>query len=408
MQRFCLRTTAAFTVSALVLLTGALHAASDIDIKPSAPVPKKDEIRVPIPGWAPDVTSNGCRVRKTRNEPAPAAEVGGAQIPFASLISHAVGRYAVWAVLETPDVFAKRIASLDDGMRRLTYLVALRDWLGRDGLHTFFFLAGGAHAFAIRDVLKDAGLAREHDLFVRAMALFGPDYPIDNRERAKLFAYSTADKELNAFDHALMALARQFGDKQSFTPAIVMYVNRTPALFAAIEGQREKMSDEARFRELDQFLARKINWRKPADDIARQLAALPAHERHLIALSMFNMAFENGGVHQFFYNSSGDIAPEVLDAMVALDLRPQADIFRRALAMLPGPYIRDNEARRAKHFPGTWADWDKKLSALTDDFYKIGGGAQAVPIKGALAFEGGPGLREAVLNLARTRKLLPC
>lgn len=41
----------------------------------------------------------------------------------------------------------------------------------------------------------------------------------------------------------------------------------------------------------------------------RQLSVLPAPERNLIALPTFNMEFENGGVHQFFYNSTGDLAP---------------------------------------------------------------------------------------------------
>ncbi|MBV8837559.1 MAG: DUF4375 domain-containing protein [Alphaproteobacteria bacterium] len=123
---------------------------------------------------------------------------------------------------------------------------------------------------------------------------------------------------------------------------------------------------------------------------------------------MFNMEFENGGVHQFFYNSTGDLAPEVLAAMVELGLEPQAEIFRRALAMLGEPYIRDNALRREQRFKGKWSDWDKALSKLTDDFYAIRGGAKAYAIKGDLAFEGGPGLRYAMVTYARTNKMLPC
>jgi hypothetical protein len=64
--------------------------------------------------------------------------------------------------------------------------------------------------------------------------------------------------------------------------------------------------------------------------------------------------------------------------------------------------------RRQKSFRGDWSDWDKKLSALTDDFYAIGGGSKVHNIKGHIAFEGGPGLRDAMLNYAREKKLLPC
>ena len=40
--------------------------------------------------------------------------------------------------------------------------------------------------------------------------------------------------------------------------------------------------------------------------------------------------------------------------------------------------------------------------------HAIGGGAKAVPIKGDLAVEGGPGLRHAMLVYARRNKMLPC
>jgi len=48
-------------------------------------------------------------------------------------------------------------------------LDVLRNGLGRDGLHTFFYMKGGALAPQIRDALKAAGLQREHQLFVDAM-----------------------------------------------------------------------------------------------------------------------------------------------------------------------------------------------------------------------------------------------
>lgn len=249
---------------------------------------------------------------------------------------------------------------------------------------------------------------REHELFVRAMGYFGTPYPVDNAVREKLFGYSKSGGNLNAFDHALLALDRQFGARQQLADIIVGTVNRNPALFARIEAFREKLGDNERLGYLTEALDRKIDWKKSADDIARQLAALPKEERNLIALSTFNMEFENGGVHQFFFNSSGDIAPEVMAAMDDLGLAPQAEIFRRALAMFDAPYIRDNTLRRERGFKSGWSDGDEKLSKLTDEFYAIGGGAKAVPIKGDLAFEGGPGFRHAMVTYARTNKMLPC
>jgi hypothetical protein len=94
--------------------------------------------------------------------------------------------------------------------------------------------------------------------------------------------------------------------------------------------------------------------------------------------------------------------------MIELDLRPQAELFERALAMLGEPYIRDNALRRERRFKGEWSDWDQKLSKLTDDFYTIGGGAEAYRIKGDLAFEGGPGVRHAMVTYAQKHKMMPC
>ena len=387
-------------VAGALLAAGALHAAPDADLKPEAS--KKNEIRVPIPGWSPEVTSNGCPVRRSPDEPSPAGRAG---IPFWGLIDHAVGRHAVRAAIDGPAKLQEALALFDDDLRRLTLLFALWQRFGRDGLHTFFFLDGGNHAPAIRDALKEAGLAREFELFSRALALFGTPYPADRSVRAKLFGYSRPGGNLNAFDHALLPIAQEFGTKAVLAQRIVEYVNRTPALFARIEALREKLGDNDRLRHLADGLAYTLDWRK---DVARQLAARPAEERHLIALWIFNAEFENGGIHQFFHNSAGDIAPEVHAAMRALDLAPQAEIFARALAMFGPSYIRDNTQRRKAHFGGGWSEWDKRLSGLTDAFYAIGGGAEAVSVKGDLAFEGGPGFRHAMLSYARSRNMLPC
>jgi hypothetical protein len=90
--------------------------------------------------------------------------------------------------------------------------------------------------------------------------------------------------------------------------------------------------------------------------------------------------------------------------MTELGLEPQAAIFRRALAMLEEPYIRDNGRRRDIRFKGEWSDRDERLSKLTDEFYAIGGGARAVPIKGDIACEGGPGLRDAMFALCASEE----
>jgi hypothetical protein len=387
-----------------IVLAAPVYAASDSEMRPpAAPRKKSHDIMVPIPGWSPEVASNGCHVRQSPDEVSP-----GRQVPFWALIDQAVGRHAVRATRSGLEAYEKKLAALDPELRGLTVLFTLWDNFGRDGLHTFFFTEGGNIAPAIRDGLKQGGFERERELFTRAMAMIGTPYPVDREVRKRLFGYSRPGGNLNAFDQALLAVARELGTQDQLRERIVAHVMASPALFRHVESFRARLGEKARLRHLENALVDKIDWSKPAAEIARALAALPPEERHLVALSMFNMEFENGGVHQFFYNSTGDIAPEVHAAMLALGLEAQAELFGRGLKMFAGAYPRDNETRRERNFSAKWSAWDDRLSGLTDAFYALDGGARAYPIKGDLAFEGGPGIRHGMLAWARSRNMLPC
>jgi hypothetical protein len=393
---------------ALTLVVTPLRAASDREMRPAVtPQKKSNDIMVPIPGWSPEVQSNGCHVRQSPDEVAPDHRPGR-QVPFWALIDQAVGRHAVRAIRNGLDAYRKKLAALDPELRGLTVLFTLQDNFGRDGLHTFFFTEGGNIAPAIRDGLKEGGFEREFELFGRAMAMIGTPYPVDREVRKRLFGYSRPGGNLNAFDHALLHVAQQFGTEDQLRERIVAHVNASPALFRHVESFRARLGEKARLRFLANALEDEIDWNKPADAIARALATLLPEERHLVALSRFNMEFENGGVHQFFYNSTGDIAPEVHAAMLALGLEQQAELFGRGLEMFGDVYPRDNETRRERNFNGKWSAWDDKLSGLTDAFYALDGGVRAYPIKGDLAFEGGPGIRHGMLAWARRHNMLPC
>jgi hypothetical protein len=192
---------------------------------------------------------------------------------------------------------------------------------------------------------------------------------------------------------------------------MVGYIERTPALWQTIESKRGQLGEVGRLRYLNQALLDRLQmWDKPDVEAAPALAALPLEQRTLAALSVFNAEFENGGVHQFFYNSSGVIAPEVHAALLEVGLERQAAIFKKGLDMLPGPYIRDTEKRRDKFFShGGWSPWDEKLQKLTDEFYALDGGPTLVRVGDkAAAVEGGPGIWGGMARYAREKKLLPC
>lgn len=346
------------------------------------------DMKVIIPSYSKDVSDNGCRVRASPQEAFAEPDADIRHVPFAELISE----------------------TIDADTRTLVLVDVLRDGLGRDGLHTFFFLSAAQHAPAIRDALATAGLKREHELFVQAMALFGPDYPFDNDARAKRFSYSSLDTPLNDFDAKMLEIARSFGSRDTLAKAMVAYVERTPALWQKIEAKRAQLGEVGRLRYLNQALVRRNNlWDKTDTEVVQVLASLPTEHRTLLVMDIFNAEFSNGGVHQFFFNSSGAVAPEVYDAFRELGLERQAVIYKRALDMFPGTYPRDMQKRRDKFFSEEWGPWDERLQKLTDEFYELDGGPALVRVGDRpAAVEGGPGIWGAMASYGREKKLLPC
>jgi len=406
------RVLAILTAAILAVGAGAAYAATGEEVEK---VPTKNssdpkDIRVIIPSYSRNVGDNGCRLRSGPDERFSEADTDIKHVRFADLISEVIGGYSVRAGLDAPETFMAKIAPLDADMRTLVLLDVLHGGFGRDGLHTFFFMRTAAHAPVIADALKAAGLEREHGEFRRAMALFGPAYPVDEEVRSKHFSYSSLDTPMNDFDRRMMAVSRAFGSRESFAGAMVAYVERTPALWKRIEAERAKLGEVARLRYLNQALVQRLAVGGGSDaDIVARLSALPIERRTLLAMEFFNTEFSNGGVHQFFLNSSGAVAPEVYEAFLELGLERQAAIYKRGLDMFGSKYPRDTQMRRDKHFDHRdWSDWDKQLSALTDEFYALDGGPTVVRVGDSSAVAGGPDLWSAMTTYAREKKLLPC
>lgn len=363
---------------------------------------------VPIPGWSPPLANNGCKLHK---DPQDLANDPKARIPFWTLIAEASGKHAVTVTIDrsrTGDDFRKEVASLDPDFRLLVTLYALKVNLGRDGLHTFFFLSGGSIAPEIRDALKAAQLSREHDVFERAMALFGPVYPTLSSEREKRFGYLEGP-ELNAFDLKLLEIAREFPSVDAFAGRIVSFVETRPVLWRMIEAKRATLSDFTRLRVLYRDLVRKLPASIEGEDAPKALERFTTEERTLLMLGLFADEFDNGGVHQFFFNSSGDFAPDVHAALLEAKLERQAQILKTGMDMFRAPYPR-NRAKRHASYIGTSNDegFETGLSDLTDDFYALDGGAQVSHIGGATQIIGGPDLRDGMARFAKLHDMLPC
>ena len=384
---------------------------------PRRPATKKSsdpkDILVPIPSYSKDVERQRLpRARRAAGRIRRPGRWPCGTCPSRELISETIGRYSVRAILDAPEKFMASLAPLDADTRTLVMLDVLRDGLGRDGLHTYFFLSSGQHAPAIRDALQAAGLEREHALFVQGHGAVRTDLPGRQRgARERTSATPRSTQPLNEFDSRMMEISRSFGSRLRSARPSSAIVERTPALWQRIEASAPGSARLARLRHLNQALTRSINiWDKPDAEVAAQLAALPKEQRTLFAMEIFNAEFENGGVHQFFFNSSGAVAPEVYDAFVELGLDRQAAIFKRALDMFEQRTTRATWEGAAPSTSTTedWNDWDNQLSALTDHFYELDGGPTVVRLGGNAAIEGGPGIWSAMATYARAKKLLPC
>lgn len=395
------------------IIGGLLFAAPAVAV-PDEDKPQKQESAgdrmVPIPGWSKDVTDNGCRMRAEPGVYHADPLTNPREIPQWVLVRHQVGRFAVRATLDPPETFAKSLEPLDPDVRTLTLLTTLQYGLGPNGLHSYFHGDAGQYAPAVRDALEAAGLAREHALFVEAMAVFGSVYPVDNEARGKAFGNASSSQEINDLDRRLLAMSAEFGSGQDWIGVIVAYVGRTPALWQRIEQGRKTLGEMARLEHLTSALRAPLDFWKPYAEVREKLKALSEPQRTILVLAAFNDEFENGGVHQFFYNAEGAIAPEVVEVLEEIGLARQAALLRRGIAMFKAPYPRDTEQRREASFHDHdgWNDWDRRLSRLTDELYALDGGPQVLSIGGDRQIQGGPGLRYAMLAFAKHHDLLPC
>ena len=402
---------------ALALGASALHAAprDGTQAEPEKKPKSVLDIKIPIP-HEPDAANNGCRLRTSPTEAAGAQ----AAIPFWRLIQHDNLTYASALIIGGPDKLAAALKPLDEDARTLAMLYVLHDKLGRDGLHTLFYLDEGAMAPRYRDALQAAGFSREHEIFSRAMALFGAEYPTDDAQRKQLFGWSKPGKRvdavttipapLNSFDHAIMALGQEFGTPAQFRKVIIGWVESRPELWQRTEALRARFNEQDRLQILTDTLWDQMGdlW-QPYLKVDLRLTLMTKPQRALVVMAAFNEQFRNGGVHQFFYNSEGSLAPDIYEAMLELGMPEQAAILKRGIDMFGKPYLRDTNRRREVHFNGKgWTTFDKKLSALTDEFYGLGGGLSFHKLKTSMVVEGGPGIDFAMLKYAREHKLLPC
>lgn len=108
----------------------------------------------------------------------------------------------------------------------------------------------------------------------------------------------------------------------------------------------------------------------------RQFADMPEHAGHLFAVHWCISEVCNGGFHQFFYNSTGVLAPEALAGFKTVGMPETAAIVAEAIARLPNPYPRDRDIRQdaldaLDSGEEGEEDWESPFDDLDAKFYGL-------------------------------------
>ena len=105
------------------------------------------------------------------------------------------------------------------------------------------------------------------------------------------------------------------------------------------------------------------------DRFMADFMALPPMIQPLIAGAWCEYEVSNGGLHQFFSNSTGVLAPEAIAAFETIGIPDLATVVRDAAGLFGEPYPRDREKREEALEGALAAVFKTNLSQLDDRFY---------------------------------------
>ncbi|WP_026362824.1 DUF4375 domain-containing protein [Methylopila sp. M107] len=261
----------------------------------------------------------------------------------------------------------KALDAHDEARRRLLELeVALRIWFPERDTAEFLkvFFAGpvGDDAPAMVASLEAMGADRQAKALKAGMALFGGRYPASDKRAKQMGSWDKPSK----LGLAVQALAPEFGTRRDFTEALGRYACATESVRDWIAEARSRMGDDERLNWAVHRLVVAYHFNGGAEEVAAGLAKLPEPYRVVYLVRLAAGEVINGGVEQFFSNSSGATATHAVEAFRTIGLDRHADILAKGVAMFPQPY----EPDRTKRYAGEsgWSARDDALSALTDDW----------------------------------------
>lgn len=114
-----------------------------------------------------------------------------------------------------------------------------------------------------------------------------------------------------------------------------------------------------------------------AETFTRQFASVTEAQGLLLAAHWCQSEVCNGGLHQFFSNPTGVLAPEAVRGFRLIEVPAAGEIVARAMSLLGQFYPRDLEKRQVHlgliQKPGkSRSEWDP-FHALDDEFYNVTG-----------------------------------
>lgn len=107
-------------------------------------------------------------------------------------------------------------------------------------------------------------------------------------------------------------------------------------------------------------------------DYKALILALPQHWRAVYTTSLLEGEVNNGGFHQFFWNSEGKFNEAVLADLDYIGATAYHDLFRRAVAIYAGHNYDEEKKRAGTSWEGfTEAYKQKRFEELDEEFYKV-------------------------------------
>lgn len=282
-----------------------------------------------------------------------------------------------------PKAAAKVLARLDPKVRSLLALTALLQGWYRHyppaKLFRHLFCGGwGNLAPEMIEALAAAGASKQVAVLREALGHFD--------ERIWRNAFKRSDKfggywdPPNALAGAMIELGEAFGTRAELVRIAADHTAASSDLVAFCEAERRKLDEDERLGWLIETLIQRSDFR--GDDALRRVAAIPNPYRALYLAAYAEFEIYNGGVSQYFTNSSGQLAPAAIETFETIGLPKQAAVIAKGVAMFPEPFPSDPGAYTS-YVPGAgksvdrepdeddrrWSkEWDRKLSRLTKSF----------------------------------------